>query len=620
MGGKSATAYDMIKYPLRYALLIALLGMLYSAQLAHAQQTNRHALPTGGLPATDGLGRKLPAHAAVGDRKPGKYVGLFYWTWHNHFADSPPYNVSELKELDNGMFGDYDHPAWPKDASYYHWGEPLFGYYRSTDRWVLRRHAEMLADADVDVVIFDCTNGSYTWEESYMALCEVFAEARAAGVNTPQIAFMLGFGPHEGSLAAITQIYQNLYAKDLYRDLWFQWKGKPLIMAYYEHLESPTGDPAKDGLHQEIRQFFTFRPPQPVYDKGPQRADHWGWLEIYPQHGFVATDGGGFEQVTVGVGQNWTEANGLSAMNAPKAFGRSYTHRGGHAAGTGQVAYGLNFQEQWDRALALDPEFVFITGWNEWVAGRQEEWSGTPNAFPDLFDQENSRDVEPMKGGHGDAYYYQMVGNIRRFKGTDAVLQGNTQARIRIDGDFSDWEGVSPRFGAHRGNTQHRDEPGWGNLRYRNASGRNDIVATQATLDDEYLYLMVETAAPLSPQTDANWMNLLIDADRDRHTGWEGYDFIVNRQPPKGNKAVLERNLGKWEWQAVGEVQFAVAGNRLEMRIDRAVLGIAEGVGLEFKWTDNVPQSGDIMDFYLYGDVAPAGRFNYPLATGNGKN
>ena len=31
----------------------------------------------------------------------------------------------------------------------------------------------------------------------------------------------------------------------------------------------------------------------------------------------------------------------------------------------------------------------------------------------------------------------------------------------------------------------------------------------------------------------------------------------------------------------------------------------------EFKGTDNMPVSGNILDFYLYGDVAPGGRFNY---------
>ena len=37
--------------------------------------------------------------------------------------------------------------------------------------------------------------------------------------------------------------------------------------------------------------------------------------------------------------------------------------------------------------------------------------------FVDLYNQEYSRDVEPMHGGHTDNYYYQMVSNIRKYKG-----------------------------------------------------------------------------------------------------------------------------------------------------------------------------------------------------------
>jgi hypothetical protein len=34
----------------------------------------------------------------------------------------------------------------------HHWGESAFGYYRSDDPWVLRKHAQMLSDAGVDVI------------------------------------------------------------------------------------------------------------------------------------------------------------------------------------------------------------------------------------------------------------------------------------------------------------------------------------------------------------------------------------------------------------------------------------------------------------------------------------
>lgn len=34
-------------------------------------------------------------------------------------------------------------------------------------------------------------------------------------------------------------------------------------------------------------------------------------------------------------------------------------------------------------------------------------------------------------------------------------------------------------------------------------------------------------------------------------------------------------------------------------------------INLEFKWNDNMQENGNIMDFYVNGDSAPGGRFNF---------
>jgi hypothetical protein len=452
--------------------------------------------PGADFATTDALGRKLPAYEEVGPSKKGKFVGLFYWTWHTQQSlNNAPYNTSEYLARNPDAKADYKNPIWPLKNSPWFWAEPLFGYYLNTDEWVLRKHAEMLADAAVDVIILDCTNGNFTWKESYMKLCEVFTRAKKDGVKTPQIAFMLPFGPSQGSKEIITELYGDLYKKGLYKDLWFYWRGKPLIMAY----------PGSAGDAEDIRNFFTFRPGQPVYDKGPERKDHWGWLEIYPQHGFVKTSKG-FEQAVVGVAQNWSKDRGLTAMNAPGSYGRSYTSKSGQITAPGAVNYGYNFQEQWNRALEIDPEFIFITGWNEWIAGRHELWQQQQNAFPDEFDQEGSRDIEMMKGGHGDNYYYQMMSNIRRFKGMPKPQQVSAEASISFDGSFKDWENVLPVYNSYKGNTIHRNSNGWGNLKYVNTSGRNDIVIAKVARDKDNIYFYVQTDQPISPKTDPAWM------------------------------------------------------------------------------------------------------------------
>jgi len=562
--------------------------------------------------ATDALGRTLSTHATVGARRPGRTVGLFYWTWHDEGDHYPITPESVLKDHPEALH-DYRHPAWPTDAGPYFWGEPLFGFYRRKDPWILRKHAEMLADAGVDVVFFDCTNGNFTWKPVYTRLLEVWAEARRDGVRAPQIAFMLPFWPGEGGLQALEELYRDLYQPGLHQDQWFRWKGKPFIMAYPDNLVEVPGDAERSRLHAAMRDFFTFRPGRPEYNRGPDpsRSDQWGWLEIFPQHGYIPVAQGRYEQMTVGVAQNWSAERGLTAMNAPLTFDRNHTFAHGPDARPDSYLHGLNFQEQWERALAVDPEFIFITGWNEWLAGRFESWGGIANAFPDEFSPLCSRDIEPMKGGFGDNYYYQMVENIRRYKGVDPQAPASPKRTMPMDGDFTAWQGIQPEYRHHRGATLHRDCAGWKGHHYRNTSGRNNLVLAKVSHDDDHLYFYMQTAAPISPASDPHWMMLFIDIDRSKASGWQGYDFVVNRCSPVDGMALLEASRCGWEWRSIGAVAYVACGTELAVCIPKRLLGVGEVLDFEFKWSDNMQIDGGIDDFLVNGDVAPSGRFNY---------
>ena len=718
--------------------------------------------------ATDALGRKTPNQSEVGSKKSDKYIAMFYWTWHtDNLAEfSPVMNISDiLKEYPEAAH-DADHSAWKGIwGGVFWWDEPLYGYYRTTDEWVLRRHGEMLADAGVDVVFFDCTNGSYTWKTSYTKLLQVWNQARMDGVKTPQIAFLLPFGETDGALVSIKELYNDLYQPGLYRDLWFIWKGKPIIMAYPGILKAKNGDTAgmrfksnspfsavdvtcpswsnnignltlelykwqfsyfitvantpiaektyvnfsdnerllltfenqepgeyfwrlsdgtevvgvwkyidshdsatsffngaevsgnyesriydtvhstfislangtthvpvqlSEGTNQalvdSIKNFFTFRPGQPDYVNGPSRNDHWGWLENYPQHGYVGSASTGYEQVTVGIAQNARDESGghCYAFNAPGTYGRSYTQTNGQDSRPDAYLYGLNFAEQWDRAFELDPELVFITGWNEWIAGRHENWPPAnpykPFAFPDQYDWDKSRDIEPVKawGNRGDVYYIQLTNNIRKFKGMDRQDTVSVEKTINI-GAFDGWADVRPEYWHYKGNTLHRDHKGQGDqLVYENNSGRNDIVLAKVARDKSFIYFYVETADNLTPITDPKWMRLFIDIDRDKTTGWEGYDFVINRSSP-GDSAQVEKSAKEWNWTKVGSATYAVSGKTLELKVKRSTFNLPnEGdLDFEFKWSDNSQQDGNIMDFYVNGDAAPGGRFNFVFTTDN---
>ena len=568
--------------------------------------------------ATDALGRTVGRYDRA---EKDKQVFMFYWTWHERH-DAPGTEVKNNTEIIRQYpeaMQDANHPAWTKKATgNYFWGEPLFGYYRTTDTWVLRKHAELLADAKVDGVFFDCTNGTFTWDASTDSLLYAWDQAQKDGVNVPKIAFMLPFGFSENSLYSLRHLYDRLYSKGKYKNLWLHWNGKPVIMAYPHNLTDSEQDRA-------IKEFFTFRPGQPDYVDGPNPAfpNQWGWLENYPQHGYVPTPDGSFELVTVGIAQNaCPETKGhCSAFNKPGSHSRSYSKRKGFDPRPDGYLYGWNFLEQWDRAYELDPKAVFITGWNEWIAGKytreNSPWTGDPFSFVDQFDSERSRDIEPVKtwGDYGDVYYLQLVDRVRKFKGTDA--QPTVSAPVSImPGQWKKWADVQPFYASYKGNTRHRDAKACSQYHYVNTTGRNDIVGAKVARDDKFVCFYVETADKLTPSTDAAWMRLFIDADRNKQTGWQGYDFIVNYKNPMGGKAFVQKShQNKWIWHNCGEASMSVNGNKMMLRIPRKVLGM-EGSKLdfEFKWSDNMQDEGNLMDFYVNGDVAPGGRFNYVFA------
>ena len=574
--------------------------------------------------AIDDLGRELPDSSETGPVRPGKQVGIFYWTWHEmkrtqdpHFG---PYNVTKIITKHPDAVGNIDHPAWGPLFVPHHWGEPLFGYYTTCDPWILRKHAELLADAGVDAAIFDATNGTLTWMDSVIPLLDTWAKARADGVRTPKTAFMLPFFSLDNVETSLRQLYRDIYKKGLHPELWYYWNGKPLIYANPDaisrRLASHTGEELEED--KEILGFFTFRPGQPAYVGGPKRTDEWGWLEVYPQNGYVRRTDGSYEMICVGVAQNHTRnpfkgAPGLHAMNDRDVFGRA--HRVGEEPSTDPDAFlwGGNFSQQWSRAFEIDPDFVFVTGWNEWVAGRHDQWQELPNAFPDQYNEEFSRDCEPERGKLKDTFYMQLTANIRKFKGTRKLPAPSSPKTIDLAGDWSQWAKVLPEYRDYPGDVMHRDFVGYGTSHYTNETGRNDIISCRVARDEASLFFYVETAEKLSSYSSPNWMRLFIGMPgKAKENSWNGFSYMVEQTKEKAVLKEYAGKDGKWEWTELGEVPRRARGARLAVAVPREkIRGLDKKVDIRFKWSDNMQADGDILDFYENGDAAPDGRFAY---------
>ena len=581
--------------------------------------------------ATDDAGRVTPTGAdtaAATDKK----VGIFYFMWHNatEQGQNPLYDHTKAY-LEGGVDAVWDLvPQGPLGFAHY-WAEPYFGYYNSDDEWVIRKHGYMLAEAGVDFIFVDATNG-IIYERNLEALLRVWSQMRAEGYQVPQICVHCGNTDSLAS-ASLSFLWNNYYSTGKYADMWFYWNGKPLI--FYP-------DSLNKNLSTEIKNFFTARQSwaftSDEWYTSRRGRGRWAWADMYPQKPGLSPSGD-VEQMIVMSGF-W--ANGSNGTNA----GRSYTKANGIPAHEGDWDFGfalmnttsglgLAFQEHFDYAMEVNPPLVMITGWNEWWAGR---WGGSSgNAaqgmtiageykvdeknpkyqwyYVDAFNTEYSRDIEPMTGGYNDNYYYQMVQNVRKYKGSRVQEASFEQWAIDLKGDIGQWNIVGPEYRDYAGDTVDRDHFSYvGDFRYTNTSGRNDFVTCKVSSDPENLYFYAECAADITSPEGTNWMNLFIDADCNGETGWYGYDYLLNRSQKDGKVSVEKFNgTDAWDLTTVGEAEFDLRGNVLQIKVARSVMNLGET--FDFKWADNSVADGDVMQFLDQGDAAPNDRFNYRYTT-----
>ncbi|MBQ9150775.1 MAG: hypothetical protein IJX72_00890 [Clostridia bacterium] len=572
----------------------------------------------------DGADRQLTTEEtkAPTDKK----VGIFYFLWHEaHKNHMPLYDHTDAY-LTGGIDGLWAEMVDGPEGFAHYWAEPYFGYYANDDEWVLRKHAEQLTAAGVDFVFFDATNG-FLYEQNYMALLRVWSEMRQEGQDTPQVAFLCG-----SSYDEFNSLWNQLYKPGLYEDLWFRWQGKPLILFTFG-LDLP--EEAKDFFTQKVSWANT----SDTWYSTRRGIDCWAWADMYKQRPGYRLENGEkvVEQMVVMCGF-W--ANGSNGTNGGRSFSRK---NGGIPSYTGDwdmgfallnttSGLGLAFQEGFDYAIEKDPELIMLTGWNEWWAGR---WDGEPainqtiaNAYVvsgdpskkeyhyyvDNLNPEYSRDIEPMKGGFTDNYYYQMVQNIRTYKGARNVETAFGQWAIDLNGSVGQWYAVGPEYRDNIADTAHRNHPSHvGGLTYTNDTGRNDIVTAKVSNDSKYLYFYVECAADITAAEGENWMNLFLKTDGDDATGWEGFDFVLNRSRDGKTVSVEKFVNNGWSFETVGTAAYTLSDNILQIKVEKALVGAT--ATFDFKWADNSVSDGDVMGFTDLGDAAPDGRFCYRFTT-----
>lgn len=465
---------------------------------------------SGGYAGTDDLGRTVPSSLTAGiyGQDGMHYVGLFYFLWHGEHGDYGVYNLQNIMDTygtlaqnANAVDPETQKRIYGRVGAMHWFAEPLYGYYYASDEWVIRKHMELLSNASVDFLYIDCTNG-YTYIENAKKVMKVCHELNQQGFDAPQIVFYT----NTKSQDVMAELYNEIYSADLYSDTWFYVDGKPCIVGVQEG---------------NIDEFFTVKAIQ--WPNKDVKDNSWPWMDFqWPQQTYLDAEGDP-SAISVSIAQHNKSLFSNSSLygytlNRGRSFNGKQTdtasmeaYRKAYDDDPSMTNYGYNFQAQWNRALEADVPYVLVTGWNEWVAQRQNAEKLKKNkdyvGFVDTASMEFSRDAEMMRGGYFDNYYMQLLSNIYRLKGVAPVIIQDARNKVDVGDSFEQWEDVEVTYTDPADDCLDRNNMGFGKNTYTDTSGSNDILKAKVTHDTKNLYFFVETKEEISSYSENNsWM------------------------------------------------------------------------------------------------------------------
>ncbi|MCH5719019.1 hypothetical protein [Niabella hibiscisoli] len=197
--------------------------------------------------------------------------------------------------------------------------------------------------------------------------------------------------------------------------------------------------------------------------------------------------------------------------------------------------------------MAVDPDTVFVGGWNEWVAYKQPY--GDEYMLCDAANLEFSRDIEPMRGGYGDAFYIQLIKNVRAYKGIAGKHDGYEPLTIDILGNTAQWAAVKAIYRTINAKTAGRDHFGASRkIAYAAPAPANNLQEIRVAHDARNFYFLIRADKPFVDLKDSTGLlQLLIGKESPGVKGWNGYEYVVepDLNTGKGVLSVLDKRRHK---------------------------------------------------------------------------
>ncbi len=181
---------------------------------------------------------------------------------------------------------------------------------------------------------------------------------------------------------------------------------------------------------------------------------------------------------------------------------------------------------------------------------------------------------------HTNPVHYRHTNTGKVWINTDFHTYGfdeNSNSTVTIDGDFSDWNGLSPYI------TDSAGDYSDSNL---------DLLRGYFTFDNAYLFLRTQVAGVYGGTAGAgDGYHIYLDTDLNSTTGlnygwWSmGADYLVEQV--SGGGAFLYKYAGTgsdWSWNFVATLNEAHSAGNSELQIALTDLGLSTGASIYLQW------------------------------------
>ena len=353
----------------------------------------------------------LPYQTISQELHPGeKKVAAFYYGWWSNttnYSQSVPYEIEDNEEwrhwnnLDRG---------WYPPTNVCSPNTPMQGYYDSSDPTLIETHLRQAEWAGIDAFVASYWGANGFEMKNFNTMLEVAKQINSnVSLALYFEIFMGGLDklPEDEAVASLetefSAIYSTMMAAENQNVVWLE-DGKPVLFVYVvQAITSNIWGRVMKNLADKDMDFFL------MGDRPGIGEDYNQYFQAVHQYdAYAPTRDDNYHETFFSMKQSCKKFDQIFAAAVAPAYNDTVVRDGNDPFGREDGDF---YKARWNDAIALNPDWITITSWNEWHEGTEIEPSQENG---DLALTQTKAFIEEFKSGEyvvltPTPYYMDMI-------------------------------------------------------------------------------------------------------------------------------------------------------------------------------------------------------------------